>query len=128
LRARSSIARSYKRHPLAERAGRDPDALQVCALIPLCVDEDGERARSALRRHLFFPYLSLPYYQKLNARDGRYPGVASVFAFGTRRTLREPRPDRMTAETAPLRFAGTSEGCDQAPHCEESAPRICRPR
>jgi alkanesulfonate monooxygenase SsuD/methylene tetrahydromethanopterin reductase-like flavin-dependent oxidoreductase (luciferase family) len=69
-RERVSLAREE-----AERAGRDPDELQVCALIPLCVDEDRERARSALRRHLFFPYLSLPYYQKLIASNG-FPEAA----------------------------------------------------
>jgi 5,10-methylenetetrahydromethanopterin reductase len=54
----------------AERAGRDPEALAIASLIPMCIDEDREAARAALRRHLFFPYLSTPYYQKLLAENG----------------------------------------------------------
>jgi alkanesulfonate monooxygenase SsuD/methylene tetrahydromethanopterin reductase-like flavin-dependent oxidoreductase (luciferase family) len=54
----------------AQQAGRDGNALVAAGLIPMCIDDDRERARSVLRHHLFFPYLSRPYYQKLLAENG----------------------------------------------------------
>jgi alkanesulfonate monooxygenase SsuD/methylene tetrahydromethanopterin reductase-like flavin-dependent oxidoreductase (luciferase family) len=71
-RAREAVDRI---RTAAEGAGRDPSEVEISGLIPICVGPDGEAARRALRRHLFFPYLSLPYYQNLLADEG-YPDVA----------------------------------------------------
>jgi alkanesulfonate monooxygenase SsuD/methylene tetrahydromethanopterin reductase-like flavin-dependent oxidoreductase (luciferase family) len=59
----------------AEKVGRDPTDVEISGLIPTCIGPDREAARRALRRHLFFPYLSLPYYQNLLAAEG-YGDVA----------------------------------------------------
>jgi alkanesulfonate monooxygenase SsuD/methylene tetrahydromethanopterin reductase-like flavin-dependent oxidoreductase (luciferase family) len=71
-RARTAVERI---RTAAEKAGRDPAEVEISGLIPTCVGPDREAARAALRRHLFFPYLSLPYYQKLLADEG-YEDVA----------------------------------------------------
>jgi len=60
----------------AGAAGRDVP--QVAVLFPLCIDEDREAARKALRRHLFFPYLTLPYYQQLLADNGFPEAVEEI--------------------------------------------------
>jgi len=49
---------------------RDPNDIEVMALVPICIDGDRERARSALRHHLFFPYLMRPHYQQQFAENG----------------------------------------------------------
>jgi alkanesulfonate monooxygenase SsuD/methylene tetrahydromethanopterin reductase-like flavin-dependent oxidoreductase (luciferase family) len=59
-------------------AGRDVPEVQV--LFPVCIDEDREAARNALRRHLFFPYLALPYYQQLLADNGFPEAVEEIKA------------------------------------------------
>jgi alkanesulfonate monooxygenase SsuD/methylene tetrahydromethanopterin reductase-like flavin-dependent oxidoreductase (luciferase family) len=61
----------------AEKAGRDPADVEISGLIPTCIGPDGEAARRALRRHLFFPYLMLPYYQDLLAGEG-FPDVTET--------------------------------------------------
>jgi alkanesulfonate monooxygenase SsuD/methylene tetrahydromethanopterin reductase-like flavin-dependent oxidoreductase (luciferase family) len=71
-RARTAVERI---RTAAEEAGRDPAEVEISGLIPTCVGPDRDAARAALRRHLFFPYLSLPYYQKLLAGEG-YEDVA----------------------------------------------------
>jgi 5,10-methylenetetrahydromethanopterin reductase len=53
---------------------------QVAVLFPVCIDEDREAARNALRRHLFFPYLTLPYYQQLLADNGFSETVEQIKA------------------------------------------------
>jgi alkanesulfonate monooxygenase SsuD/methylene tetrahydromethanopterin reductase-like flavin-dependent oxidoreductase (luciferase family) len=62
----------------ATAVGRD--APDVAVLFPVCVDEDREAARNALRRHLFFPYLALPYYQQLLADNGFPEAVEQIKA------------------------------------------------
>lgn len=60
----------------AGAAGRDVP--EVAVLFPVCVDDDREAARNALRRHLFFPYLTLPYYQQLLADNGFPEAVEEI--------------------------------------------------
>jgi len=54
----------------ARDRGRGSDRVRICALIPCCVDTQSERARRALRRQLFFPYLARSYYQRAVATNG----------------------------------------------------------
>ncbi len=54
----------------AASAGRDPTAIRVFRFVPTCVSDDRDHTRAAMRRHLLFPYLGLPYYQRLLATSG----------------------------------------------------------
>ncbi|HWI74866.1 MAG TPA: LLM class flavin-dependent oxidoreductase [Baekduia sp.] len=53
----------------AVEAGRDPDAVKIAQLTPICVDEDSAAARKSLRRYLT-DYLHRPYYRKQLAAAG----------------------------------------------------------
>jgi 5,10-methylenetetrahydromethanopterin reductase len=59
----------------AARAGRDPEALTVAALVPTCVGDDEETARAALRARLVGVYLRRPLNRRLLAEAG-FPGAA----------------------------------------------------
>jgi alkanesulfonate monooxygenase SsuD/methylene tetrahydromethanopterin reductase-like flavin-dependent oxidoreductase (luciferase family) len=59
----------------AARAGRDPEALTVAALVPTCVGEDEETARAALRARLVGTYLRRPLNRRLLAEAG-FAGAA----------------------------------------------------
>ena len=65
-------------HSEAEAAGRDPGSIEVAMLFPMCIADDGDAARAALKRHLFFPYLTLPYYQTLLAENGFPEAVEQI--------------------------------------------------
>jgi alkanesulfonate monooxygenase SsuD/methylene tetrahydromethanopterin reductase-like flavin-dependent oxidoreductase (luciferase family) len=67
-------------HEEAQAAGRDEGSIEVAMLFPMCIDDDGDAARAALKRHLFHPYLTLPYYQNLLAENGFPEAVEQIKA------------------------------------------------
>jgi alkanesulfonate monooxygenase SsuD/methylene tetrahydromethanopterin reductase-like flavin-dependent oxidoreductase (luciferase family) len=54
----------------AREAGRDPDDVPLGNLLMVCVDDDADAARAAMRHWLVDFYLSLPGYQELLVRAG----------------------------------------------------------
>jgi probable F420-dependent oxidoreductase len=54
----------------AERAGRDPDAVEVACRIFVCVSDDGEAARQIARRYIA-AYLTVPVYADFHRWLGR---------------------------------------------------------
>jgi alkanesulfonate monooxygenase SsuD/methylene tetrahydromethanopterin reductase-like flavin-dependent oxidoreductase (luciferase family) len=54
----------------AREAGRDPGAVELGNLLMVCVDDDADIARAAMRHWLVDFYLCLPGYQELLAREG----------------------------------------------------------
>ena len=61
---RAAIARG------ARRAGRDPDAVTLAAYLPVCVDDDLEVARLAMRHHVGTSLASYGYYRQHFAAIG----------------------------------------------------------
>jgi alkanesulfonate monooxygenase SsuD/methylene tetrahydromethanopterin reductase-like flavin-dependent oxidoreductase (luciferase family) len=49
-------------------------------MVPTCISEDGVSARQALRRFLFEPYLTLPYYQERLVASGFADAVEEIRA------------------------------------------------
>jgi alkanesulfonate monooxygenase SsuD/methylene tetrahydromethanopterin reductase-like flavin-dependent oxidoreductase (luciferase family) len=54
----------------ARETGREPGAVELGNLLMVCVDDDAEVARGAMRHWLVEFYLCLPSYQELLAREG----------------------------------------------------------
>jgi alkanesulfonate monooxygenase SsuD/methylene tetrahydromethanopterin reductase-like flavin-dependent oxidoreductase (luciferase family) len=96
---------------MTREAGREPEDVPLGNLLMVCVDDDAEVARAAMRHWLVDFYLSLPGYQELLAREG-YEDVAN--------TVREAlgRGDVAGAEAAVpdgildnFMLAGTPDDC-----------------
>jgi alkanesulfonate monooxygenase SsuD/methylene tetrahydromethanopterin reductase-like flavin-dependent oxidoreductase (luciferase family) len=105
-------------------AGRDPDALRLGNLVPMCVADDGDAAREALRAYLVDYYFHLPHYHRWIAELGFEETANALRAIGHKGdTKRDPAgiladpAARAAAEAVPrelldrLLIAGTPEEC-----------------
>lgn len=63
----------------AEAAGRDPDAIEVVAAVPVSLSEDPRAARETMRRNLFV-YWTLPNYRAAIERAGFGEAIAAFDA------------------------------------------------
>jgi probable F420-dependent oxidoreductase len=81
----------------AERAGRDPDAVEVACRIFVCVSEDVEAARQIARRYVA-AYLTVPVYADFHRWLGRGEALRPMqdaWAAGDRRGATAAIPDEV---------------------------------
>lgn len=96
----------------AAEAGRDPAAMTVAQLTPICIDDDSEAARRGLRRYLT-EYLHRPYYRQQLAAAG-FPAdaekVERLIAAGDPKAAAEAISDDALDE---IGLAGTPKEIEQ---------------
>lgn len=94
----------------AEQAGRDPDSIPVCPLIPTCIADDRGAARAHLKQHLAW-YLRRPYYRGLMERNGFAAAVdelVSLLAAGETEQALAALPDELVDAVA---ITGPPDDC-----------------
>lgn len=93
----------------AEKAGKDPDTIEIMCRINICPGED-PRAREAYRRAIT-AYLNVPVYREYHNWLGRGQALRSMHEFwdvGNRRAALEAVPDEIIDE---LGVFGTPDEC-----------------
>lgn len=80
----------------ADENGRDPEEITVAPYVPTAVDDDPDRARAAIRRHVAYYVGSGEGYRRAVATA--YPDAASAIADAWRAGDREGAADAVTAE------------------------------